>query len=182
MTDDVIKQLRRLHEEAGNILPLRQGNVERYHVFTDRDAEFCPAAGRVLLRMNEHFRHESEAALIVAAVNALPALLDAAERVREAEREIVICSAIRLPDGRIFRGHRHGDCIRTASELVDHQHNIGLVPEPWTASMCRDQGFITSRNRYVGREEALQLQLAAGIESVCPSGYRRSQLFSEDLY
>jgi hypothetical protein len=44
-----------------------------------------------------------------------------------------------------------------------------------------DQGFITSRNRYVDREEGLRLQLAAGIESVAPGGYR-GQLFSEDLY
>jgi hypothetical protein len=48
--------------------------------------------------------------------------------------------------------------------------------------MGDDQGFITSRNRYVGREEALRLQLAAGIKSACPSGYRARDLFSEDLY
>jgi hypothetical protein len=96
------------------------------------------------------------------------------------EREIVICSAIRLPDGRIFRGHRHSDCIRTAKEAVEW--NRGDAKGVWTASMCGDQGFITSRNRYVGREEGLALQQAAGIASACPSGYRTRQLFSEDLY
>lgn len=98
--------------------------------------------------------------------------------------EIVICAAIRLPDGRVIRGHRHGDCIRTAEALVTWQHDpaSGVNGPPWTASMCEDQGFISSRNRYVGREEGLALQLAAGIPSACPSGYRARLLFSEDLY
>lgn len=96
--------------------------------------------------------------------------------------EICICSAIRLPDGRLIRGHRHGDCIRTAVELIDHRHSIGLEPTGWSSSMCDEQGFITSANRYVGREEGLRLQLAAGIESACRSGYRHRELFSEYLY
>jgi hypothetical protein len=94
------------------------------------------------------------------------------------ERETVICSAIRLCDGRIFRGHRHHDCIRTAHALVEHQE-----PGSWDAKYRRhEQGFITSRNRYVDREEGLRLQKAAGIESACRSGYRHGHLFSEDLY
>ncbi len=98
--------------------------------------------------------------------------------------EIVICAAIRLPDGRVIRGHRHGDAIRTAAALVDWQHKpeSGVNGPPWHPSMCEDQGFVTSRNRYVGREEGLRLQLAAGIPSADPSGYRARQLFSEDLY
>lgn len=44
------------------------------------------------------------------------------------------------------------------------------------------QGFITSRNRYVLREEARSLQEAAGLPSVDPGGYRYNILFSEDLY
>jgi hypothetical protein len=105
-------------------------------------------------------------------------------------RETVICAAIRLPDGRIFRGHRHGDCIRTAREAVNW--NGGVDPwregdwigrhEYWHPSMCEDQGFITSRNRYVDRQEGMRLQLAAGIESVAKGGYRGETLFSEDLY
>jgi len=100
--------------------------------------------------------------------------------------EIVICAAIRLPDGRIIRGHRHGDCMHTARVLIDYRHSIGLEPAPW-ADVCNQlgpdgQGFITSTNRYVDRAEGLRLQHAAGIPSACPSGYRRGNLFSEDLY
>jgi hypothetical protein len=69
--------------------------------------------------------------------------------------EVVICAAIRLPDGRVFRGHRHGDCIRTAQLLVEHEyltHQLICPPEEialdydkgWRAEMARDQGFITS--------------------------------------
>jgi hypothetical protein len=97
------------------------------------------------------------------------------------EHEICICAAIRLPDGRVIRGHRHGDCIRTAVELVNW--NGGVDPgDHWDPSMCTDQGFITSKNRYVGREEGLELQLAAGIPSACARGYSTGKLFSEDLY
>lgn len=99
------------------------------------------------------------------------------ERQLRARAEICICAAIRLPDGRVIRGHRHGDCIRTAHELVEHQ-----APGTWSASMCRDQGFVTSWNRYVGREEGLRLQKAAGIPSARPDDYHVRDLFSEDLY
>lgn len=96
--------------------------------------------------------------------------------------EIVICSAICLPDGRIFRGHRHADCIRTAFESVKWNGGVDPGEHHWRADMSGDQGFITSRNRYVDRKEGMRLQLAAGIESVAPGGYRGKTLFSEDLY
>ncbi len=110
--------------------------------------------------------------------------------------EVVICSAIRLPDGRIFRGHRHGDCIRTARESLNWNGGVNpwkevtgagsygtsRPPEYWQPSMCDDQGFITSTNRYVDRKEGMRLQLAAAIASAAPGGYRGATLFSEDLY
>jgi hypothetical protein len=111
--------------------------------------------------------------------------------VKDATRpEIVICSAIRLPDGRIFRGHRHNDCIRTAFDAVTHNGGVDSGEHHWHPSMCSDQGFITSHNRYVDRQEGLRLQLAAGIKSVRPRpgnphgycGFTDDLLFSEDLY
>lgn len=97
------------------------------------------------------------------------------------ERETIICSAIRLEDGRIFRGHRHSDCIQVAHYVVTyaHEHLKGLE---WKCPYGEGQGFISSKNRYVTREEGLRLQKAAGIESVAEGGYRGKQLFSEDLY
>lgn len=98
----------------------------------------------------------------------------------EVEPETVICSAIRLPDGHIFRGHRHDSCIRTAFEFVCWNRGDNPGEHHWTADMCRNQGFITSRNRYVDREEGLRLQLAAGIKGF--RGDYRGQLYSEDCY
>jgi hypothetical protein len=57
--------------------PWRHGTFERYHVFVPHGDGYGPE--RVLLRMNTFFPHEADAALIVAAVNALPHLLDVVE-------------------------------------------------------------------------------------------------------
>lgn len=83
--------------------------------------------------------------------------------------EICICAAIKTLEGKIIRGHRHDDCIQTAIKMR-------LSPLREAGS----QGFMTSENRYVGREEAMRLQKAADVESM--HGYRGSILFSEDLY
>jgi hypothetical protein len=104
------------------------------------------------------------------------------EEIRKMKIEIIICSAIKLPNGMIFRGHRHSDCIRTAHEFITWNGGIDPGEHHWNNSMSRDQGFITSRNRYVSRSEAMKLQLDAGIPSVAKGGYRGDELFSEDLY
>lgn len=88
------------------------------------------------------------------------------------DQEIVICSAVIGEDGTIVRGHRHNDCILS---LVERD----IKP----ASGSESQGFMTSRNRYVTREEGRKIQESAGIKSVDPQGYRGTTLlFSEDLY
>lgn len=88
------------------------------------------------------------------------------------ELEIVICAAIQLSDGRVFRGHRHGDCFYTMVRAgIDKQEAANA-----------EQGFITSRNRFVSREEGRRLQDQAGIPSASPDGYQANTLFSEDLY
>lgn len=87
-------------------------------------------------------------------------------------KEICICAAIKLNDGTIVRGHRHSDCFHAG--VAEHLDKNEL--------MIGDQGFITSRNRYVTREEGRKLQDAAGIPSASPDGYQKGTLFSEDLY
>jgi hypothetical protein len=86
------------------------------------------------------------------------------------EHEVCICAAIKM-GGLIIRGHRHDDCLRNLKARR-------LDAEPIV------QGFITSRNRFVGREEAMRLQKAAGAKSMySPDGELRGDiLFSEDLY
>jgi hypothetical protein len=94
----------------------------------------------------------------------------------EMQREVCICAAIRLSDGRIFRGHRHHNCFAVLADLrtVDASIQSSIVGI--------EQGFVTSRNRFVNRAEGYRLQLAAGIGSASRDGYRGGQLFSEDLY
>lgn len=87
-------------------------------------------------------------------------------------KEIVICAAIKTKDGTIIRGHRHADCVYTAMRMRFDKTDLSYA----------DQGFITSKNRYVTREEGRKIQDAAGIPSASPEGYMPGTLFSEDLY
>ncbi len=87
------------------------------------------------------------------------------------DKEIIICAAVKASDGTIYRGHRHGDCMSAI-----RAYGKDISPD------MDDEGFITSRNRYVTREEGRILQDDAGILSADPEGYRYKTLFSEDLY
>lgn len=99
-------------------------------------------------------------------------LKDREEQVRrERNREIVICAAVLTPQGDLYRGHRHSDCFHT-------MQNEGKTSE----IAGSEQGFVTSLNRFVTREEGRKIQDAAGIKSMSPEGYMGNTLFSEDLY
>lgn len=88
-------------------------------------------------------------------------------------KEIIICAAVKMPDGFVVRGHRHADCY----------HNLYGRPKYKEAVFGKtEEGFITSKNRFVGREEGRKIQDAAGIPSADRDGYRHNTLFSEDLY
>lgn len=94
----------------------------------------------------------------------------AAARHALARPEVCICAAVKM-GGLIIRGHRHDDCLRNIRARR-------LDAEPI------EQGFITSHNRYVGHEEAMRIQKAAGAKS-CYSAdgeLHGDILFSEDLY
>ena len=91
-------------------------------------------------------------------------------------KEIVICAAIKLPDGFIIRGHRHNDCYRN---LYGRPKYKNFKPSDEGRII---EGFITSTNRFVDRTLGRHIQDMAGIKSVTPDGYRPATLFSEDLY
>ena len=92
--------------------------------------------------------------------------------------EICICAAIKWRS-KIWRGHRHGDCMRTGREEVSFNHCRKVM---LGMNLFENQGFITSKNRFVSREEGRKLQDLAGIKSVDKDGYRGETLFSDDLY
>ena len=88
-------------------------------------------------------------------------------------KEICICAAVKMPDGSVVRGHRHADCY----------HNLSGRPKYKKAIFRNtEEGFITSKNHFVGCEEGRKLQDATGILSVDREGYRQNTLYSEDLY
>lgn len=89
--------------------------------------------------------------------------------------EVCACAAVLMPDGYIVRGHRHADALRTA----------GRIPRYATVKWSEaQQGFYTTRERFVDRAEGLALQVAAGRASAdhTRGGDYGWQLYSEDLY
>jgi hypothetical protein len=91
--------------------------------------------------------------------------------------ELCICAAIRMPDGEIIRGHRHNHCydvVRQRANAKENRENI-----------CQaKQGFFTTRNRFVDRQEGMRIQRTSGLPSSQwgDGEYRGDYLFSEDLY
>ncbi len=96
------------------------------------------------------------------------------------EAEIVICAAVRF-NGKVWRGNRHPHAI---AAMHDELSYTMTRKEMYAAKTDTDQGFVTSRNRFVDRVEGLAIQKAAGVPSVntLTGEYFYDQLYSEDLY
>lgn len=87
-------------------------------------------------------------------------------------KETIAAAAIRHPNGLIFsakRPYRHHHCIRAMAELK----MAGLAN-------THDQGFITSKGRYVDRREGLLIATTANqlVRKTAPEHI----LFSEDVW
>lgn len=82
----------------------------------------------------------------------------------------IICSAILMPDGYVIRGHRHNDCLRTASGILRYK-------EKGEERIL--QGFVTSNNVFVNRASAMIIAKNAGQVD---EKHKGKELFSEDLY
>ncbi len=95
-------------------------------------------------------------------------IMEIFNQVLKQQREEIICSAIKTSGNVVIRGHRHSDCIRTLEKMKNSDYKkIDM------------QGFITSKNRFVGRKEAMGIQIEAGK---MPKDNRGIDLFSEDVY
>ena len=90
--------------------------------------------------------------------------------------ELIICAAIRV-NGYVWKGHRHGHALRAMLDEMQWEHTQHEI-----TGMVKEQGFVTSLNRFVDREEAMRIHLAGGFKSIDKDGYRGDELFSEDLY
>lgn len=76
------------------------------------------------------------------------------------------------PTGLVFCAHRHGQCIYTKCAVT------GLRD---CESGDNEQGFLTSKNRFVGREEALIIALREN-QIIDIGEIRGDKLYYEDLY
>lgn len=107
-------------------------------------------------------------------------------------QERILCAAIWVDTGKaepprrsytypatglLFCGWRHGDCFTTLRAWAEHLTSRERFEIGEEQLAGRHQGFLTSRGRYVDREEAMKVARAAGqADSV------KRDLFSEDLY
>jgi hypothetical protein len=101
---------------------------------------------------------------------------------QDIREEYILCAAIHFDDGRVYKhqpknihsgivlcGWRHGSIFPQIGGLVKERKEIGIHE--------KEQGFLTSKNRFVNRVEAALIAKAAGQITVLPT-----QLYSEDLY
>lgn len=99
------------------------------------------------------------------------------------KEEYIVCAAIWYKEqptpkittantdkGVVVCGYRHGHCIHTFVALTGKRSVLTECGE-------YEQGFLTSKNRFVSREEAAEIAYKVGqIDK------QRETLFSEDIY
>jgi len=99
------------------------------------------------------------------------------------KKEYIICAAIKRLEPRIHpinperKPYKQSDIMYV--ELGFRHHDILIRFHGEVSKQQDDQGFYTSKNRFVSREEGIKIALKCGqIES----SINDNVLFSEDLY
>lgn len=87
---------------------------------------------------------------------------------KEIPNETIAHAAIQHPSGRVFTGKRHCYIIRDMVAELGERPARGI------------QGFTTNTGRFVDREEAGRIAIAAG--QIKELRYSRTDLFSEELW
>ena len=101
--------------------------------------------------------------------------------------EKILCAAIHFDDGKkyqfqpiniesgvVFCGYRHSCMFQQIGGTVPERHNFGIYEKA--------QGFLTNKNRFVERKEALEIAIKANQVDENNLGNPLIGLFSEDLY
>jgi|GEM_PF-2543350 hypothetical protein len=104
----------------------------------------------------------------------------------EVKHEYILCSAIWFDDG---KEHPHQPLnIKTGVVYCGYRHHnifaMGSVSEDirnWNTEYEREQGFLTSQNRFVDRQEAFKIADNAG-QLTDRKTQNNHTLYSEDLY
>ena len=90
---------------------------------------------------------------------------------------MIISSAIKYPNGKIYTGKRHCDCFKKAFEAKEP---LPTKETQLKAGFCRKQGFITHNLEFVDRKVGAKLAIKCG--QIKELKYSDTELFSEDLY
>lgn len=103
------------------------------------------------------------------------------------KNEYILCAAIWFDDGKNYNfqpynidsglvlcGWRHGCIFSQIGGLVGERQKLGIFE--------KEQGFLTSKNRFVGRIEAYKIAKEANQLKTEDNNDIEKQLFSEDLY
>lgn len=106
---------------------------------------------------------------------------------QEDAQEYILCAAIYLQDGKthvhqprniesglVIAGRRHHNCFATIAGLINR--------EEYGKNGNIEQGFITSKDRYVTRQEAWVIAKEANQLHNSVATYKEGVLLSEDLY
>ena len=91
-------------------------------------------------------------------------------------KEFILCAAINF-NGVIVCGLRHGDCYGIIKSL------LSPYISPIDLPLRDEQGFLTSKNRFINREEAFLM--AKENNQICHHLFDKDEtgtLISEDLY
>lgn len=95
------------------------------------------------------------------------------------DKEIIICAAVRF-EKHVWRGHRHPDALGAMKNTLSFNMNRKEM-NAW--GVGNDQGFITSRNRYVDRKQAFEIAKASRQLKVNKNlTSTPGMLYSEDIY
>lgn len=88
------------------------------------------------------------------------------------DQERIVCAALRIEDGLYVCGVRHGDDIMRAQyRAMGYSHTHGM-----------EQGFLTSKRRFVDRTEGLRIALDANQVIEKSGNPTSTELYSEDIY
>ena len=91
---------------------------------------------------------------------------------------MLVASAVKMSNGSIFVGKRHGDCFKNYRDIMMSSGNNWTEDLLKANSIGNVQGFITDDLRFLTREEALEH--ARAFHQVGDGAIL--ELFSEDLW
>ena len=98
------------------------------------------------------------------------------------EKEYILCAAIKRQKPRDCMPYHLGTNDIVEIEIGYRHHDIFQRFKEDISRHPQDQGFYTSKGRFVNRKEALEIAIKAQQVKEDECGNTRIGLFSEDLY